>query len=70
MFVFSHKGVVIMRPIQLLSTGDSGTELELNDDCLKILAEENRPITVVAVSGPSRSGKSFLINTFIPTDTG
>jgi hypothetical protein len=45
-----------MEPIQFISTGESGNELTINEAALKILDEEKRPVTVVCVVGPYRTG--------------
>ncbi len=49
-------------PVQLVSTGDTSTNLILNNEALRMLASETRPITTVAIIGPARTGKSYLMN--------
>ena len=50
------------QPIQLVSTGESFKQLVIQDEALKILASETRPVTVVSILGPARTGKSYLMN--------
>jgi len=51
-----------MDPVQFVSTGESGSNLLVNEDVIKILENERRPVTIVSVIGPYRSGKSYLLN--------
>jgi hypothetical protein len=50
------------QPVQLVSTGSSGTTLILNEDAIKLIEQEKRPVTVVSIIGPYRTGKSYLLN--------
>ena len=47
----------MMSPVQLISTGQSGTELILNREALKLIEAETLPITVLSIFGPARKGK-------------
>jgi len=49
-------------PVQLVSSGKVSKDLVINDEALDCLASETRPITVVAIIGPARTGKSYLMN--------
>ena len=51
-----------MEPVQLLETGQNGNDLILKEEALKILENDDRKVTVVAVAGPYRTGKSYLLN--------
>ncbi len=46
------------------------SRLEVSEAAIKVLEEEKRPVTVVAVIGPSRTGKSFLLNQIIKRIAG
>ena len=41
--------------------------LVINEEAVKILKEITNPISVIAVVGPCRSGKSYLLNQLIPS---
>ena len=49
-------------PVQLVTTGDSSTQLIINLAALQTLAAETRPVSVVSILGPARTGKSYLMN--------
>jgi Guanylate-binding protein, N-terminal domain len=49
-------------PIQFFSTGASGSELIISEDALQRIRSETRPVTVVSIIGPYRTGKSYLLN--------
>ena len=49
-------------PIQFVSTGPSGSELIILQDAIKKIQSELRPVTVVSIIGPYRTGKSYLLN--------
>lgn len=44
------------RPVQLIATGESGNEIIVNDEALKLIRAETRPITVLSIVGPARKG--------------
>ena len=46
----------MMSPVQLISTGESGTDLILNREALKLIEAETLPITVLSIFGPARKG--------------
>ena len=50
------------KPVEFITTGATGSELIVNKDIFPLLEEETRPITVVCVVGPYRTGKSYLLN--------
>lgn len=50
------------KPVEFVTTGAAGSELIVNKDIFPLLEEETRPITVVCVVGPYRTGKSYLLN--------
>jgi hypothetical protein len=49
-------------PIPLVLTGESELDLYLDEKALEVLASEKRPVTVISIVGPYRSGKSYLMN--------
>ena len=49
------------RPVKFITTG-AGSELVLNKDIIPLLESETRPVTVICVVGPYRTGKSYLLN--------
>jgi hypothetical protein len=49
-------------PIPLVLTGQSELDLYLDEKALALLASEKRPVTVISIVGPYRSGKSYLMN--------
>ena len=49
-------------PTLIVKSSSDYTKLELVDEGLKLLAAIDRPVAVVVVIGPYRSGKSFLLN--------
>ena len=51
-----------MKPLQLVRTGESGTDFEVVGSTLRVLESESRPVTVVSIVGPYRTGKSYLQN--------
>ena len=51
-----------MDPVQFVSTGSSGSELILNESVMEQIKEERRPVTVISIIGPYRTGKSYLLN--------
>jgi Guanylate-binding protein, N-terminal domain/Guanylate-binding protein, C-terminal domain len=59
-----------MDPIQFISTGELGHDFELSDEALKILDNETRPVTVICIVGPYRTGKSYLLNRLMGKNNG
>ena len=59
-----------MDPIQLFSTGASGSELILNQTAIDIIKTETRPVTVVSIIGQFRTGKSYLLNRLMGKSNG
>jgi len=59
-----------MDPIQFISTGELGHNFELSDEALKILDTETRPVTVICIVGPYRTGKSYLLNRLMGKNNG
>ena len=59
-----------MQPLQLINTGLSGDEFNLNIDVLRMIETETRPITAIAIVGPTRSGKSYLMNRLMGRSDG
>ena len=59
-----------MEPIQFISTGESGSDFKLCDDALAILEKETRPVTVICIVGPYRTGKSYLLNRLMGKNNG
>ena len=59
-----------MEPIQFISTGESGSDLKLCDDALAVLEKETRPVTVICIVGPYRTGKSYLLNRLMGKNNG
>ena len=51
-----------MDPVQFVSTGSSGSELILNESVMDQIKQERRPVTVISIIGPYRTGKSYLLN--------
>ena len=51
-----------MNPIQLVETCSSQGELNLIEKAIKRIESDNRPMAVVVIIGPARSGKSYLMN--------
>ena len=49
-------------PVQLISTGRGGTDFQINEAAVKLLEKETRPVSVICVVGPYRTGKSYLLN--------
>jgi hypothetical protein len=62
--------VQVMDPVQLISTGSSGSELIINADALNLIKDEKRPVTVVSIIGPYRTGKSYLLNRLMGKSNG
>lgn len=60
----------MMKPEQLIETGSSKDELNLIGKTLKLIESDNRPVTVITIIGPSRSGKSFLMNRLMGKNDG
>ena len=50
------------KPVQFISTGTSGSELIMIEDAARRIMAETRPVTVVSIIGPYRTGKSYLLN--------
>ena len=50
------------KPVQLITTGASGSELIMVEDAVQRIKAETRPVTVVSIIGPYRTGKSYLLN--------
>eukprot|EP00124_Ichthyophonus_hoferi_P001899 Ihof_evm5s113 gene=Ihof_evmTU5s113 len=50
------------RPFQILRPNDAHTDLEVVPEGLSLLRSLPSPLCIVAVVGPYRSGKSFLLN--------
>jgi len=48
-------------PVQIVKTGNQGT-LQLIIEKIKLLEEEDRPVTVVSAVGELRIGKSYLLS--------
>jgi polynucleotide 5'-kinase involved in rRNA processing len=59
-----------MDPVQFVVTGTTGTELEVCEEALNILESETRPVTVIAIVGPYRTGKSYLLNRLMGKNSG
>ena len=59
-----------MDPIQFISTGASGSEFALCDAAVTALEKETRPVTVVCIVGPYRTGKSYLLNRLMGRNNG
>ena len=59
-----------MDPIQFISTGESGNDFKLCDNALAILERETRPVTVICIVGPYRTGKSYLLNRLMGKNNG
>ena len=59
-----------MNPIQLVATGENGSDLTIIEDAIRLLEQEKRPVTVVSVIGPYRSGKSYLLNRLMGRNNG
>ena len=58
------------KPLELITTGKEGDNLILNPASIRILKNEYRPVTVVTIIGPSRSGKSYLMNCLMGKSDG
>ena len=56
-------------PVEFITTG-SGSELVLNEDIIPLLEKETRPVTVICVVGPYRTGKSYLLNRIMNNKRG
>jgi hypothetical protein len=52
----------MMNPVQLISTGESGTDLILNREALELIETETLPITVLSIFGPARQGNLIILN--------
>ena len=59
-----------MDPIQFISTGASGNEFALCDEAVAVLEREARPVTVICIVGPYRTGKSYLLNRLMGKNNG
>ena len=57
------------RPVEFITTG-SGSKLVLNEDIVPLLEKETRPLTVICVVGPYRTGKSYLLNQIMNNKRG
>ena len=57
------------KPVEFITTG-SGSELVLNKDIIPLLEKETRPVTVICVVGPYRTGKSYLLNRIMNNKKG
>ena len=49
------------KSVQLVSLSDLG-DLRLNQDALDILRKIEKPVAVLSICGPSRTGKSYLLS--------
>ncbi len=49
-------------PISFIATGEDGTGLIINPEAVAIIREVKKPLMVISVVGPYRTGKSFLLN--------
>ena len=56
--------------MEFVTTGPGGSQLIINKDVFPLLEEETRPITVVCVVGPYRTGKSYLLNRIMKKKDG
>lgn len=59
-----------MEPIQFIATGELGNEFVVSPDALRILDAETRPVTVICIVGPYRTGKSYLLNRLMGRNNG
>ena len=50
------------RPLQLIELDPKTKKYKLVKNVLKIIESETRAITLVAIVGPARTGKSHLLN--------
>ena len=57
------------RPVEFITTG-SGSALVVNKDIIPLLEKETRPVTVICVVGPYRTGKSYLLNRIMNNKSG
>ncbi len=62
--------LVTAKPVQLFKPNAGHTELLPCEDGLAALAAVTRPVAVVSVVGPYRSGKSFLLNQLLGRTSG
>ena len=44
------------KPVQLIWTGESGNEIILRDEALRLIKAEKRPITALSIIGSARKG--------------
>jgi hypothetical protein len=58
----------IEKPIHLVSVNSFG-KLVLHVEALQYLSSLPSPISILSIAGPYRTGKSFLMNSLISTDT-
>ena len=53
--------MMLSKAIQLLKV-DSNLKFVINQEATKLFSEETNEFSVISVVGPSRTGKSFLLN--------
>jgi len=59
---------LVEKPIHLVSVNSFG-KLVLHVEALHYLQSLPSPISILSIAGPYRTGKSFLMNSLISTDT-